>query len=133
MPEASLADHEARVPIDGYVALYNAVARHLDDEGFGLFSSPMRGGSFEFLCRSVVGSRDLDEALRRAARFLRLVLPELEVEMHRSAGLARVEIVERRSMSPREDDPCRVFAYEWLLRLLHGLSCWLVGRPLPLS
>jgi AraC-like DNA-binding protein len=133
VPEASLADPEVRVPIDGYVALYNAVARHLDDEGFGLFSSPMRGGSFEFLCRSVVGSGDLDEALRRASRYLRLVLPDLDVELHRSAGLARIEIVERRSLSPRVDEPCRVFAFEWLLRLLHGLSCWLVGRPLPLG
>lgn len=133
VPEASLADPDARVPIDGYVGLYNAVARHLDDEGFGLFSSPMRRGSFEFLCRSVMGSRDLDEALRRASRFLRLVLADLVVEVHRSAGLARIEIVERNSLRPRADDPCRVFAFEWLLRLLHGLSCWLVGRSLPLN
>lgn len=133
VPEGILADADARVPIDGYVALYNAIARHLDDEGFGLFSSPMRAGSFEFLCRSVVGSRDLGEALRRAARFLRLVLPDLGVELHRSAGLARIEIVERRGLSSRADDPVRVFAFEWLLRLLHGLSCWVVGRSLPLE
>lgn len=131
--EASLADRDARVPIGAYVALYNAVARHLDDEGFGLFSAPMRVGSFEFLCRSVMGSRDLDEALRRAARFLRLVLPDLAVEIHRAAGCARIEIVERRRLRRRPDDPCRVFAFEWLLRLLHGLSCWLAGRPLPMT
>jgi AraC-like DNA-binding protein len=131
--ETSLADRDARVPIDGYVALYNAVARHLDDEGFGLFSTPMRAGSFEFLCRSVVGSRDLEEALRRAARFLRLVLPDMAVEIHRAAGAARVEIVEQRRPDRRPDGPCRVFAFEWLLRLLHGLSCWLVARPLPLD
>jgi AraC-like DNA-binding protein len=131
--EASLADPDARVPIGGYVALYNAVAHHLDDEGFALFSTPMRIGSFEFLCRSVIGSRDLDEALRRAARFLRLVLPDLAVEIQRSGARARIEIVERRRLRRRPDDPCRVFAFEWLLRLLHGLSCWLVGRSLPLD
>lgn len=132
--EASLADRGARVPIGAYVALYNAVARHLDDEGFGLFSTPMRTGSFEFLCRSVVGCRDLEGALRRAARFLRLVLPDLEVEIHRAAAVARIEIVESgRPPGRPQDDPCRMFAFEWLLRLLHGLSCWLVGRPLPLD
>jgi hypothetical protein len=26
-----------------------------------------------------------------------------------------------------------VFAFEWLLRLLHSLSCWLVGRGLALD
>lgn len=133
VPEEILSDRDARVPISAYVALYNAVARHLDDEGFGLFSTPMRGGSFEFLCRSVVGSRDLEEALRRAARFLRMVLPDLAVEVRRAAGCARVEILEQVRAERRPDDPCRVFAFEWLLRLLHGLSCWLVGRSLPLT
>jgi AraC-like DNA-binding protein len=133
VPPEVLFDHDMRVSIAGYVALYNTVARHLDDEGFALFSVPMRGGSFEFLCHSVVGSRDLGEALRRGSRFLRLVLPDLDVEVHRSSRLARLEIVERKSLRPEPDDPCRVFAFEWLLRLLHGLSCWLVGRPLPLA
>jgi AraC-like DNA-binding protein len=127
-----LSVRDARVPIAGYVALYNAVARHLDDEGFALFSSPMRGGSFEFLCRATMGSRDLGEALQRAARFLRVVLPDLAVETHHVGGSARLEIVEIRRLRPRRDDPCRVFAFEWLLRLLHGLSCWLVARSLPL-
>lgn len=133
VPGEILFDRDRRVPIAGYVALYNTVARHLDDEGFALFSAPMRGGSFEFLCRSVVGSRDLGEALRRGSRFLRLVLPDLDVQVHRSARVARLEIVERGSLRPHGDDPCRVFAFEWLLRLLHGLSCWLVGRSLPLD
>src|SRR5512139_1928633 len=79
VPEESLSERDARVPIAGYVALYNTVAQHLDDEGFALFSSPMRGGSFEFLCRATLGSRDLGEAMQRAARFLRVVLPDLAV------------------------------------------------------
>jgi AraC-like DNA-binding protein len=31
------------------------------------------------------------------------------------------------------NDPGRIFAFEWLLRLLHGLSCWLAGRGLALD
>lgn len=132
VPREILSDRDARVPIAGYVALYNTVARHLDDEGFALFSAPLRGGSFEFLCRATLGSRDLGEALQRAARFLRVVLPDLAVQMHRGGGAARLEIVELRRLRPRRDDPCRVFAFEWLLRLLHGLACWLVARSLPM-
>ena len=30
-------------------------------------------------------------------------------------------------------DPGRVFAYEWLLRLIHSLCCWLAGRGLALE
>src|SRR5574337_698827 len=93
----------------------------------------MRCGSFEFLCRSIVSSRSLEEALQRAARFLRLVLPDLQVTVSRGRGRARIEISEIRRLRPRADDPCRVFAFEWLLRLLHGLASWLVGRGLSLN
>ena len=133
VPAAVLADRGARIPIASYVALYNAAVRELDDEGFGLFSQPLRSGTFEFLCRGVAGSATLGEALGRAARFLRLVLPDLAVTVARSGRIARLEIRERRRLRARSADPCRVFAFEWLLRLLHGLACWLVGRAIPLQ
>ena len=125
---SELDDPGARIPIDRYAALYNLINRELDDEGFGLFSVPLRCGSFEFLCRSVVGAPDLAQALDRAARFLRVVLPDLGVVLKRGQTSATLEIVENRPIGEG-----RVFAYEWLLRILHGLSSWLVGRPIALN
>lgn len=127
-----LAGRDARVPIASYVLLYNTVVRELGDEGFALFSQPLRAGTFEFLCRGMLGSADLAEALGRASRFLRLVLPELRLSVSREGAHARLEIAERHPLRERADDPCRVFAFEWLLRLLHGVSCWLAARPLTL-
>ena len=123
-----LEDSTARVPVERYAALYNLVNSELDDEGFGLFSVPMRCGSFEFLCRSVLTAPTLAEALLRSARFLRLILPDLAVSLEQNRQEARLLI--------RETQPLaigRVFAFEWLLRLLHGLSSWLVGRSLVLD
>lgn len=131
LEEKVLRDRDARVPIAAYVALYNAVVRELGDEGFALFSAPLRRGTFEFLCRSLIGSRDLGEALERAARFLRLVLSDLRITVARDGAFARIEIAESR-VRRAPNDPCRVFAYEWLLRLLHGVACWLVARPIAL-
>jgi AraC-like DNA-binding protein len=122
-----------RTPIDAYAALYNEAVRHLGDEGFALFSSPLRPGTFEFLCRSVIGAATLGEALSRAARFLGLVLPDLEVRVTRAGRRARIEIVEARRLRARAGDPRRVFAFEWLLRLLHGLACWLAARGIALE
>lgn len=133
MSPAVLSERRARVPIAQYAALYNAVVRYLDDEGFGLFSAPLRMGTFEFLCRGTIGSRTLAEALERAGRFLRIVLPELRVTLRREGAQAVLEIAETRRLRPRAGDACRVFAFEWLLRLLHGLSCWLAGRGLALD
>lgn len=130
---ASLADPHARVPVAAYAALYNAVVRALDDEGFGLFRQPLRAGTFEFLCRALLGSRDIGEALGRAARFLRLVLPQLSVRVERHGARARLVIAETEPIAGRRDDPRRVFAFEWVLRLVHGLACWLAARPIALD
>jgi AraC-like DNA-binding protein len=124
---------EARVRLADYAALYNSVVALLGDEGFALFSAPLRPGTFEFLCRSVIGSRTLSDALERAARFLQLVLPQLRITVSRERGVAHIEIAEREALQQCAEDPRRVFAFEWLLRLLHALACWLVGRGLALD
>ena len=123
-----LSDADVRIPLPRYAALYNHVTATLDDEGFALFAQPLRTGCFEFLCRSVVSAATLGEALQRAARFLRMVLPELEVSMARQGEQALLCIGETRALPSG-----RVFAFEWLLRLLHGLACWLADRSLVLD
>ena len=128
-----IADTASRIPIDRYAALYNRLNRQLDDEGFALFAQPMRVGSFEFLCRGCLSAPTLAEALARACRFLHVVLPDLAVSVRRSHGHAELVIAETRKLAEDTDDPGRVFAFEWLLRLLHSLSCWLVGRGLALD
>ncbi len=127
------ASPASRVPIAGYVALYNRLCRQYDDEAFALFAQPMRTGSFEFLCRGCLSAPTLAEALTRAGRFLHVALPDLAVSIHRAHGQAELIIAETRKLAENCDAPGRVFAFEWLLRLLHGLACWLVGRGIGLD
>lgn len=130
---AVLTDVKARVPLTSYAALYNAVVREMDDEGFGLFSGKLKPGMLEFLTRGLIGAHDLREALARAARFLALVLPDFTLTVAEDEVSARIEIAEAGAPWPAVNDPRRVFAFEWCLRLLHGLSCWLVGKSLALD
>jgi AraC-like DNA-binding protein len=130
---ATIDDPGARVPLRSYAALYQSVTQHLDDEGFALFSTPMRPGAFEFLCRGMIGSPSLGVALARCSRYLAVVLPDLSLEVDWTQAAARLRIVERRAIGDHRDDARRVFAFEWLLRLVHGLACWLVARSLSLS
>ena len=131
--EIDPADTASRIPVDRYAALYNRLNRELDDEGFGLFAQPMRVGSFEFLCRGCLSAPTLADALARASRFLHIVLPDLAVSVRRNQGRAELVISETRKLSENPEDPGRIFAFEWLLRLLHGLSCWLAGRGIGLD
>jgi len=128
-----IASAARRIPIARYAELYNRLCHQYDDEAFALFAQPMRVGSFEFLCRGCLGAPTLAEALARAGRFLHVVLPDLAVRVRRAHGQAELVIAETRKLADDCDDPGRVFAFEWLLRLLHGLACWLVGRGIGLD
>lgn len=126
-----LHDRHARIPVAKYAALYRLISERLDDEGFALFSRPLRRGSFEFLCRAVLSAPTLEQALERVARFLRVALDDLEVELEVSGHAAIIVISEEQAL--RVGATGRVFAYEWLLRLIHGLAAWLVAHPLALD
>jgi AraC-like DNA-binding protein len=128
-----LIDPGVRVPLARYTELYNLVVRELDDEAFGLFSQPMMVGSFELLCRAIVSAPTLARALERATRYLRILLPDITVTLRRKGDTAHLVVAERQPLADSTDDPRRIFAYEWLLRLIHGLACWLVGRGLALD
>lgn len=128
-----LDDPAGRVALDRYALLYNLVIAELEDESFGVLSRPMPPGSFEFLCRGMLGASTLENALDRARRFLRITLPDLSLAVHRDGHRAALEITDQRSPRSALDDPARIFAFEWLLRLLHGVACWFVGRGLALD
>lgn len=128
-----LGSAQDRVALDRYAQLYNLIIAELDDEAFGVLSRPMPPGSFEFLCRGMLGATTLEAALDRARRFLRITLPDLSVQVHREGHRAALEIIELHPVGDRIDDPARVFAFEWLLRVVHGVACWFVGRGLALG
>lgn len=122
---------DARIPVARYAALYRLINEQLDDEAFALFSHPLRRGSFEFLCRSALSATNLEEALQRIARFLHIVLDDLSVAVEKIPGAALLVITQQQPLPVSA--PGRVFAFEWLLRLIHGLAAWLVARPLALD
>ncbi len=113
------------VSAEAYGRMWLALAQELDDEFFGQTARPMRPGGFTLLCHCVLHARDLEQALRRALRFLNLVIEEPRGELVIGDGLARVELHE--SARARS-----AFAYRTYWIVLHGVVCWLARRRLPL-
>ncbi|MEK1931629.1 MAG: AraC family transcriptional regulator ligand-binding domain-containing protein, partial [Pararhizobium sp.] len=62
------------ISAEAYGALWLAIAAEVDDEFFGMGGRPMRSGSFTLLCHCVLHAQTLEQALRRALRFLSVVL-----------------------------------------------------------
>jgi len=118
---------QARVSAKHYGALWRSIALALDDEFFGQDSRRMKAGSFAMLCHSVLGCKTLGQALDRSLRFYALILDDISGTLERKAGEATVVLHERAAGANQ-----RVFAHELLLMLLYGVSCWLVGRRIPI-
>ena len=118
---------QARVSAKLYGALWRAIALTLDDEFFGQDSRRMKSGSFAMLCHAVVACKSLRDALERSLRFYALILDDISLTLEDDAAEARIVLHERAAGAGG-----RVFAHELLLMLLYGVSCWLVGRRIPI-
>lgn len=127
IPPRLLDEDGARVTTEQFAALYQRLARELDDELPGMFARPARAGTFKFLCLAVLEARNLRTALYRFTRFFHLFLDELGFEMSRQGEVTRVALV------PRHTTPPDTFAQEILLRLVHGVISWLAGKKMPLA
>jgi AraC-like DNA-binding protein len=118
---------QARVSAKHYGALWRTIAVTLDDEFFGQDSRRMKAGSFAMLCHSVLSCKTLGQALERSLRFYAVILDDISGACARDAKEARVTLHERVAGASQ-----RVFAHELLLMLIYGVSCWLVGRRIPI-
>jgi AraC-like DNA-binding protein len=121
---------QARVSVKHYGALWRLVALTLDDEFFGMDSRRMKAGSYAMVCHAVLNCRSLAQALERALRFFALILDDVagRLERDETRGLASMVLHPRGA-----NHESRAFAHEVLLMLVHGLSCWLVGRRIPID
>lgn len=116
----------AGLPIEDhhFAQLYRLVAERLDDELPGMLSRPQRAGTFKYACLGMVQAATLEGAMRRYASFLRLVVDDFRLEARTASSwcLCLSEPPGSRTRHP--------MAYEMMVRVLHGVACWLVARPL---
>jgi AraC-like DNA-binding protein len=123
---ALLQQPQGRVTPQNFSTLWLAVARTLDDELFGQDSHRMKVGSFAMLCQILIHCGTLRDALLRMTRFFNLMLDDFHCSVENDGKHARLVI--RETPGPRAP---RVFGYETLLMLQHGVACWLIGRRIP--
>lgn len=116
---------KARVPALAFSRLWAALADLMDDEFFGLDSHPMRRGSYALMCQAALHTENLEHALHRMLKFLRVVLDDIHGELRCEGEHASI-ILHDHGITRR------LFAYGTWFILVHGLACWLARRRIPL-
>lgn len=113
------------IPAEQYGRLWHLAARATDDEFFGLGARPMRSGSFALLCHAVLSTTTLEHAVRRTLRFLRVVLDDPHGQLIVENGLAQIVLKDATGLRS-------AFAHRTFWIIVHGISCWIVGRRIPI-
>lgn len=108
-----------------YGRLWWAIADQIGCEFFGLGAHPLRRGAFDLMCLTVLSSRDLEQALRRALQFLGVILGQPQGELRQLNGMAVITL--------RDDTARPAFAYRAYWLILMGVTSWLIGRRVALK
>ena len=126
IPPHLLEQPAARITREQFVLLYKAVAAALDDEMLGLWSRPIRGGTLKYLMLSLLNAPSLQIALNRFVRFWNLILDDYRLQMSRRQNEAV-----RLALVPRQQGVCvRPLGHELMMKLVHGVASWLLGRQI---
>ncbi|WP_440966598.1 AraC family transcriptional regulator ligand-binding domain-containing protein [Massilia sp. GER05] len=127
IPPSLLDQPDARLTRQQYVALYRTIAATLDDEMLGLWSRPIRGGTLKYLMLSLLDAPTVLVALNRLVRFWNLLLDDYRLQISTKNDLVRLALVER-----APGTPVTPLAHELMMKLIHGIASWLLGRELGL-
>ncbi|MFZ6750860.1 AraC family transcriptional regulator ligand-binding domain-containing protein [Undibacterium sp. Ren11W] len=123
-----LLEQGGRITIEQFSALLRQAALLLDDETPRFFSRPLRNGTLKFLCLGMLDSPNLDIALHRFVSYFRLLLDDMGFQVTRGTKLTRIALIEH--VAPQG---MRVMVHELMLKLVHGVASWMIGRKIPLA
>lgn len=118
----------SRITRSQFVAAYKAVAGELDDEMHGLWSRPIRGGTLKYLMLSLLDAANLAIALNRFVHFWNLLLDDYRLLLVREPQRMGI-VLEARAAEVE----INVLGHELMIKLVHGVTCWLLDKEIGLE
>lgn len=116
-----------RIGVMAFTALYRRMVALRDDEMPGLFSRPFRPGALRLTCMTLLEGETLSKALKRWAHLLRQLQDDFTLDVQLAGGRCVWSI---RAGSGSQPLACPR-ATDLMLKLVHGMSSWLIGKTLP--
>jgi AraC-like DNA-binding protein len=120
-PTARITEHE-------FSTIYRLLAIQLDDEMLQLFTRAFRPGALKFTCLTLLDAKNLMVALHRWSQVSRLLREDFHIELGSDTTSARIALI----CAQEPSSPCQPLAMDLMLKVIHGVASWLVGKRLPL-
>lgn len=115
-----------RIDIAAFTTLYRRLVTIREDEMPGLFSRPFRPGALRLTCMTLLDGETLCKALKRWAHLLRQLQDDFTLDVQ-IVGARCVWSIQGGSGS--QPLPCAT-ATDLMLKLVHGMSSWLIGKTI---
>ncbi len=116
---------QGRYSAEEFGQLWLALARAMRDEFFNLGDRPMRPGAFTLMGHAVREAGTLRIGLERVLKFMRVVLDAPYGHLSIEDGQAVIRLTDPSAHRS-------AFAYRTYWIIVHGITCWLAGRRIPL-
>ncbi|WP_412050615.1 AraC family transcriptional regulator ligand-binding domain-containing protein [Hoeflea sp. Naph1] len=114
-----------RVTREQFVRLYKAVVFATDDEMLGLWSRPLRAGTFKYLGQILLDAPSAFIAMYRFSRYWSILLDDYKLEFSCNQGIVRLALVPlTQGIKPIAS------GHELMIKLIYGIASWLIGRRL---
>ena len=123
-----LKQRGARATREQFVRLYQITALSIGDEMLGLWSRPIRAGTLKYLGLSLLDAPSVLVAMYRFTRFWNLLLDDYALQLSRQNQCVTIALKPLGALTTPT-----IFGHELMVKLIHGVASWLVGRELPIE
>lgn len=128
IPDVCFYQPELRISRAQFIAAYKANVVLLDDEMHGLWSRPIRSGTFKYMMLNLLDAANIAIALNRLTRFWNLLLDDYQLTLIREHD--RIGIVLKPRMS---DTEVNILGHELMIKLILGIVSWLLNSKIELQ
>jgi AraC-like DNA-binding protein len=119
---------DARMTQEQFSTLFQLLVVHVDDEMPGLYGRPLRRGTLKVLTILMLDAPNLQAALRRWHQFDHVLHDDFSFTIDRGADLTAIGI----NLYPPQARSARL-VQELHLKLVHGISSWVIGKKIELE
>lgn len=126
IPESILQGAQGQISIRQFALFWRILARALDDEFCWMDARSMKPGSFAFMAQIAMQQNTVAQGVEQSLRFLSLVFA------NKTAYLVQQQSVAEIVLNESQETPFRAFSYFTFCMYIHGLTCWLASRRVPI-